>query len=174
MLAEFDLRRLGRAAAKFDDAQLRHWQKESVAQLSDADFLAWTKDHLPAGLTQAQLTAFAAAVRHNVEFPSDAKHWGEIVFGTLAPYRDEALQAIRDAGSAFFAAAADVFGQTSDFKQAARQIGQTTNRKGPSLYMPLRAALTGETHGPELGPLLTLITRDEIQARLAAARRAAE
>ena len=33
-VTEFDLYRLGRAAAKFDDAQLLHWQKEGVAHLS--------------------------------------------------------------------------------------------------------------------------------------------
>lgn len=173
-IAEFDLGRLGRAAAKFDEAQLRHWQKESVAKLSDEEFLAWTQDQLPAGLSQAQLAAFVAAVRHNVEFPADAKHWADVVFGQLAPYGEQALMAIRDAGAAFFTIAAGVFAETGDFKQAARQIAQAANRKGPSLYMPLRAALTGETHGPELGPLLALLTRDEVQARLAAARRAAE
>jgi glutamyl-tRNA synthetase len=174
LVAEFDLARLGRAAAKFDDAQLRHWQKEAVAHLSDEEFLRWVADQLPAGLTQAQLTAFAGAVRHNVAFPSDAKHWAEVMFGTLAPYAGDALNAIREAGAAFFETAAGVFAQTQDFKQAARQIGQAASRKGPQLYMPLRAALTGETHGPELGPLLTLLTRDEVQARLTAARRAAE
>jgi glutamyl-tRNA synthetase len=174
LVAEFDLARLGRAAAKFDDAQLRHWQKQAVAQLSDEDFLLWIADQLPAGLTQAQLAAFAGAVRHNVEFPEDAKHWAEIVFGKLAAYESAALDAVRAAGTAFFDTAADVFARTYDFKQAAREIGKATGLKGPQLYMPLRAALTGATHGPELAPLLALLTRDEVQARLAAARRAAE
>jgi glutamyl-tRNA synthetase len=177
MVAEFDLARLTRAAAKFDDAQLRHWQKETVAHLTDEEFLLWTVDHLPSGLTQAQRATFAAAVRHNVEFPSDARHWADVVFGKLAPYCGDALAAIRDAGAAFFETAASALSRTSDFKVGARQIEQATNRKGSSLCLPLRAALTGETHGPELGPLLTLLTlltRDEIEARLASARRAAE
>jgi glutamyl/glutaminyl-tRNA synthetase len=174
MLREFDLTRLGRAAAKFDDSQLRYWQKEAVAHLSDEDFALWIADQLPRGLTQAQLSAFATAVRHNVTIPADAKHWADIVFGAIASPTADALQAIREAGTGFFDVAARVFAQTSDFKQAAREIGQATTRKGPSLYMPLRAALTGETHGPELAPLLTLLSRDEVQARLGAARRAAE
>jgi glutamyl-tRNA synthetase len=174
LVAEFDLTRLGRAAAKFDDTQLRHWQKEAVAHLSNEEFIKWTNEHLPAGLTQAQLEAFAIAVRHNVEFPQDAQHWSQVIFGKLTSYSEEARAALRNATPAFFAAAVEVFAQTSDFKQAARDIGQKTNRKGPQLYMPLRAALTGETHGPELGPLLTLLTREEVQARLSAAGKAAE
>jgi glutamyl/glutaminyl-tRNA synthetase len=61
-----------------------------------------------------------------------------------------------------------------EFKQAAKQVGQQTGRKGPGLFMPLRAALTGATHGPELGPLLALLSHDEVQARLDSARRLAQ
>ena len=171
LVAEFDLTRLGRAAAKFDDAQLRHWQKEAVAHLSDESFLAWIAEQLPMGLSDAQLLAFAKAVRHNVEFPSDAKQWADVVFAPLTTHSEAAIAAIRDAGAGFFEAAAEVLSVTGvEFKQAAREIGQRTNRKGPALYMPLRAALTGVTHGPELGPLLPLMTQAEIAARLSSAR----
>jgi glutamyl/glutaminyl-tRNA synthetase len=60
-----------------------------------------------------------------------------------------------------------------EFKSAVGELGQRTGRKGPSLYMPLRAALTGETHGPELAPMLELISQDELKARLDRARRLA-
>jgi glutamyl-tRNA synthetase len=174
MIAEFDLSRLGRAAAKFDDTQLRHWQKEAVAHLSNAQFLAWIADQLPPGLSEAQLQPFVDAIRHNVEFPADAKQWADVVFGKLTTYSDEARAAIRDATPSFFATASEAFAQFSEFKLAARDIGQKTARKGPALYMPLRAALTGVTHGPELGPLLPLLSREEVQARFDTARRAAE
>ena len=42
----------------------------------------------------------------------------------------------------------------ADFKQAVKALGQATGKKGPALFMPLRAALTGFTHGPELAPML--------------------
>ena len=47
MIAEFDLSRLGRSAATFDDTQLRHWQKEAIAHLSNEAFRAWTSEQLP-------------------------------------------------------------------------------------------------------------------------------
>ena len=64
--------------------------------------------------------------------------------------------AVRDAGEQFFIAAAAKCSRAADaeFKSAVRELGQATGRKDPSLYMPLRAALTGATHGPELAPLL--------------------
>jgi glutamyl-tRNA synthetase len=174
MYAEFDLRRLGRAAAKFDEAQLRHWQKEGVARLSSEDFLLWVSSQLPTGVETARLAQFVAAIRHNVEFPTDAKHWVDVVFGTPPEPEADALEKIREAGSAFFAAAVELFGAGGkEFRQIARELGERVGRKGPALYMPLRAALTGVLHGPELGPLLAMIDTNEIAARLEKARRLA-
>jgi glutamyl-tRNA synthetase len=45
-------------------------------------------------------------------------------------------------------------------------IKDVTGRKGKELFMPLRLALTGQEHGPELKKLLPLINREEINKRL--------
>ena len=165
------MNRLGRAAAKFDYAQLRHWQKEAVAHLSPAEFLSWIGDELPQGLDAQKQALFVTAVRANVELPSDAKTWAKVVFGTFDGFESQALAAIQEAGEAFFTAALEVIGQPGcDFKQAVKSLGQATGKKGPGLFMPLRAALTGFTHGPELAPMLSLLSSAEVQSRLAHAR----
>ncbi|MBB6091577.1 glutamyl-tRNA synthetase [Povalibacter uvarum] len=174
MRAEFDLSRLGRAAAKFDEAQLKHWQKEAVARLSTDDFLVWISAQMPTGVATAQLGKFAEAIRHNIEFPGDAKLWVDVVFGELPALPAEALTVIREAGADFFVTTQSVFAQIAgEFRQIAKEIGQRTGRKGPGLYMPLRAALTGVLHGPELGPLLALLSSQEITKRLEQARQIA-
>lgn len=48
------------------------------------------------------------------------------------------------------------------------QIKSKTNRKGRDLFMPIRMALSGKEHGPELKFLVNLISREEIIARLSA------
>lgn len=170
MRAEFELSRLGKAAARFDEAQLRHWQKEAVAQLSDEDFLRWIGTFLPSGLDASHASAFAAAVRPNVEFARDVQPWTEVAFGRLTNCTEEAVAAIEAAGEAFYAMAAEVFARPGlAFKQRVRELGQASGRKGPALFMPLRAALTGTTHGPELAGLLQLVPAAEVQARLTAA-----
>ena len=52
-------------------------------------------------------------------------------------------------------------------------LKQATGRKGKALFLPLRQALTGLDHGPEMAALLPLIGRDEAIARLAAQAAAA-
>jgi glutamyl-tRNA synthetase len=175
MRNDFDLSRLGRAAAKFDDAQLHHWQKEAVAHLSTEEFDNWVKEELPVGLNAQQRAAFLAAIRHNVEFPAQVKLWADVAFGKLPALTPEATAAIREATAGFFVTAAEVLGRAgAQFKLATREIGQLAGRKGPALFMPLRAALTGVTHGPELAPFFDLIPGDVVKARLEAARKLAE
>ncbi|MFC4314661.1 glutamate--tRNA ligase [Steroidobacter flavus] len=174
LIADFDLNRLGRAAAKFDDAQLRHWQKETVAHLSTDEFVQWIAAELPAGLDPQQQVQFVNVVRANIELPSDARVWAKVVFGKLDEFEPTALAAIREAGEGFFTEALKVIGHPgSEFKQAAKALGQAAGKKGPALFMPLRAALTGFTHGPELAPMLALLPFAEVQARLEHARRLA-
>jgi glutamyl-tRNA synthetase len=174
MREDFDLSRLGAAAAKFDETQLRHWQKEAVAHLSPVQFHVWIAAELPAGLDPQRRATFESAVRPNVELPADVKVWADVVFGQVPDLSSEAADAVRDAGERFFIAAVEVLARSNvEFKSAVGELGQRTGRKGPSLYMPLRAALTGETHGPELAPMLELISQDELKARLDRARRLA-
>jgi glutamyl-tRNA synthetase len=45
-------------------------------------------------------------------------------------------------------------------------VKAATGAKGKALFMPLRRALTGRDHGPELAALLPLIGRERARARL--------
>jgi glutamyl-tRNA synthetase len=45
-------------------------------------------------------------------------------------------------------------------------VGERTGRKGRALYLPLRRALTGEDHGPDLKAFLPLIGREKALRRL--------
>jgi len=174
MLEDFDIARLGRAAAKFDEVQLRHWQKEAVAHLPSDRLLEWLRPELPPELSDAQAHAFCDAMRHNVEVPADIRPWIPVVFAERVDLTPEAQSAVRDAGSSFFVSAAAALERTGiELKTLTKEVTQATGRKGPALYMPLRAALTGATHGPELGPLLKLLGVDKARTRLSDAARIA-
>ena len=46
-------------------------------------------------------------------------------------------------------------------------VRTATGKKGAALYMPLRVALTGRAHGPELAPLLKAMPPGKARERLA-------
>ncbi|MBU6398134.1 MAG: glutamate--tRNA ligase, partial [Rhodospirillales bacterium] len=54
------------------------------------------------------------------------------------------------------------------WKAWAAAISAATGAKGKALYQPLRLALTGEEHGPEMAPLLALMGRERAAQRLTA------
>ncbi len=174
MIADFDITRLGRAAAKFDETQLKHWQKESVARLTPERLQQWLASELPKGMAAADAAAFCSAVRGNVEVPSDAKQWVAVVFENKIAIDDMARNAMREAGSDFFGAASGIYERVgADLKLLVKELGAATGKKGPGLYMPLRAALTGVTHGPELAPILKLLWPEKVTARLEHAKQLA-
>jgi glutamyl-tRNA synthetase len=45
-------------------------------------------------------------------------------------------------------------------------LKESTGRKGKALFLPLRLALTGEDHGPDIGTILPLIGREKAVLRL--------
>ena len=163
MPAHFRPDHLGRAPARFDDTQLIHWQKETLARLPTNDVRAW--------LGSSDSAEFVELVRHNLVLPGDAVAWRNVVQGTLAPLSAADVKIIGAAGADFFGAALDNVQQVNgDFKLFAKLLKDRTGRKGADLFMPLRLALTGQTHGPELAPLFKLMTLETARQRLQAAQ----
>jgi glutamyl-tRNA synthetase len=159
MPAHFRPQHLGRAPARFDESQLMHWQKETLGRMSTAEIRAW--------LGADDATEFVDLVRHNVVLPGDAAPWRAVVRGELEPLGELEQQVIAAAGAEFFAAAAAAYALAdSDLKVLTRILKERTGRKGADLFMPLRVALTGAAHGPELAPLLKLIPPETARRRL--------
>jgi nondiscriminating glutamyl-tRNA synthetase len=164
----FDIRHLGRAPAHFDEQQLRVWQKTAAHRLSGAQARAWLGSRVPAGISAAAAEAFSAAVLPNVVLPEDAQPWAEIIFGGAPPLDAEGETIVREAGGAFFAAAARAAAMSgNDLAAIAAAARAASGRKGAQLYRPLRFALTGLGHGPELAPLLAALPAGEAERRLA-------
>ncbi len=168
MARAFDPAHLGRASAHFDAQQLRVWQKEAAHHLTADEARAWLAPALPPGLSDSAASAFVAAVLPNVVLPEDAQPWARIVFGPPPALEPDGEAIVRKAGNRFFAAAAQAAARTgNDLPAIASAVRAATGRKGAELYMPLRFALTGRGHGPELAPLLQAMPPGQAHARLA-------
>ena len=168
MARAFDPGHLGRASAHFDAQQLQVWQKEVAHRLSVDEALVWLAPVLPAGLSRPAASAFVAAILPNVVLPQDAQPWARIVFGPPPELEADAGEIVSKAGERYFAAAAQAAAQSgNDLPAIISAVRAATGRKGAELYMPLRVALTGRSHGPELAPLLKAMPPGTAQGRLA-------
>jgi glutamyl-tRNA synthetase len=166
MAQAFDIAHLGRAPAHFEEQQLRVWQKEAVRRMSPAEAERWLAGVLPEGLDAGAMQAFLAAVLPNVVLPEDAQAWAQIVFGAPPELDAQEQEVVRGAGSTYFAAAAAAVAGGNDLSVIAGAVRAATGRKGAELYMPLRLALTGRAHGPELAPLLRAMPPEKVRQRL--------
>jgi glutamyl-tRNA synthetase len=159
MPAHFRPEHLGRAPARFDESQLMHWQKETLERMSNEEVRTWLKAD--------DVIGFVDLVRHNVVLPGDAAVWRAVISGELAPLGPQEQGIVAAAGTGFFSAAAHALEQShSDLKLLTKMLKEQTGRKGAELFMPLRVALTGQAHGPELAQLLKLMAPETARRRL--------
>jgi glutamyl-tRNA synthetase len=136
-----------------------HWQKESLQRMSAAEVRAWLGADDP--------VEFIDLVRHNVALPADADPWRRVVNGDLEPLGADEQRIVAAAGAEFFSTALSAYDQfNGDLKKLTQRLKEQTGRKGPDLFMPLRVALTGLAHGPELALLLKLMPADIARRRL--------
>ncbi len=174
----FDLRRVGRAPARHDPARLRRWQKRAVEATDASTLWAWMRAAVTEGgrrvdelIDAPRALPFAEAVRENVESPQDAARLAGRLFVDPPGYDPDAVAAIRAAGPGLFEAALAHLGSgQADFRDWARAVGRASGVEGRRLFMGLRAALTGLTHGPELARLWSLWDEAAIRRRLQAAQ----
>ena len=157
LAARFDLAKLSRSPARFDEAELADLNAKLLHGLAYATVAERLRTICPGAGEPLWL-----AVRGNIRVLSDVVRWHGVTAGDIAP-------AIEDA--AFCKTAADALppepwtdatwgAWTSALKPA-------TGRKGRELFHPLRLALTGADAGPEMKLLLPLIGRARSLARLA-------
>jgi glutamyl-tRNA synthetase len=161
MARAFDPRHLGRAPARFDEQQLNVWQKEAAHRLSVDEAQRWL------GLASVD-REFVRAVLPNVVLPEDARPWVDVVFGGPVTLSEADSTVVREAGAEFFAAAARAAEEKgNDWAAITGAVKAATGKKGAQLFMPLRVALTGRAHGPELAPLLKVMPPGKARERLA-------
>jgi nondiscriminating glutamyl-tRNA synthetase len=166
MARAFDVTHLQRSPAHFEMSQLLVWQKEAAHKQSLPEATAWLAGRLPASIDDARRDLFLLAVLPNLVHPDDVLPWVEVVFGADPTPDAESLVAIQGAAPALFAAAAAA-ASDNDFAAITAAAKAASGAKGPALFKPLRAALTGKLAGPELAPLLRAFEPGVAQRRLA-------
>jgi glutamyl-tRNA synthetase len=153
---EFSFEKIGRAPARFDPEELK---RVNAAVLHQLEYAA-VKDRL-AKLEADKGEAFWTAIRANISLLPEVRQWAHIVEGPIEPFVPDA---------AFAAAALDVLPRgaydATTWSAFTNAVKEKTGAKGKALFMPLRQALTGLDHGPEMAALFPLIGEERARKRL--------
>lgn len=159
LIDSFDFSKFSRSTPKFDPDDLI---RLNAKILHDMPFEIANARLAALGLSDID-DAFWQAVRPNIEKMNDVKDWWNMVHNPAdAALPDEDKGFIADAATALPAAPWD----QDTWGQWTKAVKDKTGRKGKSLFMPLRKALTGMEHGPELADLILLLGQEEVKSRL--------
>ncbi len=167
LAAAFRLERLSRSPARFDAQHLHHWQQAAIHAMPAEALWSWLGAATHELVPSAQRQAFIVTVQPNLRFPADALAWAKIFFTRDWPMEEEAQQSITQAGAAFFTHAIHALDAHGlDWPALSAAVKTASGCKGKALFMPLRAALTGTSHGPEMAAILALLGTEETHRRL--------
>ena len=151
----FAFSKMGRSPARYDTADLDRLNAQALHAMD----YAVAQPRL-AALDADLGPAFWEVVRPNLQKFADVVGLAAIVRGPVTPVIEDA---------AFAARAAELLPADIDdtaWSRWTEAVKADTGAKGRNLFRPLRLALTGMEHGPDMAGMAPLIGRDRIERRL--------
>ena len=147
----FELSHFGAAPTKFDVDDLFPLTAHYNQSLAFADVADTIK---ALGVPDDLAEAFWAATSANITVLDDLKNWWALC-------RDGAEPMVEDADKEFVEQAMAMLPEqpwdSTTWGTWTKAVKEATGRKGRGLFMPLRKALTGMDHGPDMSHLLPLL-----------------
>ncbi len=180
-IENFDPSRLSKSPALFDKQKLA-WMNNQYMKAVELDrVVALALPHLvKAGLVQESRTEaednwvrdLIALNQEKMSFGAEIVELSELFFNEEI-HMDEEAQAViseeqvPEVMTAFLAQLDEMEAFTAEeIKKAVKAVQKSTGHKGKKLFMPIRVAVTGQVHGPDLMKAIELLGEEKVKARL--------
>jgi glutamyl-tRNA synthetase len=157
LVKEFDITSFSKSATIYQADELERLNHKLLINLSFTEI----KDRLKQmGLDKVD-EQFWLAVRPNLHKLAEIKDWWQACCGSITYHNLD---------KEFLTKAANLLPPESITAETwgiwTNKIANECHRKGKELFLPLRLAITGMAHGPEMRNILPLLEREEILHRL--------
>ncbi|MCO6390322.1 glutamate--tRNA ligase [Aliihoeflea aestuarii] len=161
LVQRFEPTATSKSASKFDPADLDGLNRDILHAMP----FATAKPRLAElGIEGEKAEPFWLCVRGNLDRFADAAEWWTIISKKGRPATEFSAEDEAFLAQAFAELPPEPWDQMT-WKVWTDRVKQVTGRKGKTLFMPLRLALTGRDSGPELANFLPLLGVEETQAR---------
>lgn len=161
LVENFDLAKFSKSATNYDISQLAVINQKLLQNTSFNEVKSRLKQ---LGLEEID-EKFFNVLKQNINFLSEIEQWWQICkTNFLYQNKEQDKEFLKEIATFLPQNTAD----ENTWQIWLEQIKTKTNRKGKEIFMPIRLALTGQEHGPELKFLVNLIARPEIIKRLLA------
>ena len=177
IISEFSFSRMSSSAAVFDDDKLLWMNGQYIRALTSKELLNLSLPILEKSGYQTEnfetTSLIVEAVQGNLTKMSDLPQYVEVFYKTeVEPdgaaemeliKRDESKQVF----SGFINSIEDYEEISAEgFKEIMKNVQNDTGIKGKDLWMPIRIAITGQSHGPELPMLIEYFGKEKVVARI--------
>lgn len=177
----FDVNRLSKSPALFDMHKLKWVNNQYVKALDLDQVVALTLPHLQkAGKVSEQLSdeentwvrKLISLYHEQLSYGAEIVELTELFFKEQIEYNQEAKEVLAEEQvpevmSSFAGQLERLESFTPDeIKAAIKAVQKETGHKGKKLFMPIRVAVTGQTHGPELPQSIELLGKETVLNRI--------
>lgn len=175
LIEKFSLERVGKAGAVFDVEKL-NWMNGQYLKTLPLDALATRC--VPYLEAAGYDVSDATRVRTMIEAVATHVLYLSSVTDHIRLFYEESVTFENDEASAIAASAREVFASflalsepiegwnRDSFKSLMKEIQKSTGKKGKDLFMPVRIALTGNMHGPELPLIAEVFGKEKCRERI--------
>ena len=166
LVSYFEAEHISTSSVRWSDEQMWRWHTRFLHTLDPIRLAPLLKPFFPA-MSDDQLVSFARLVEGNLNRVEDVKSYLRISDHTVA-ISDADRVVVHEAGKAFFATALELWQRLEhhNWKSWTAAVKEETGCKGKALFLPLRVALTGMQHGPEMSHVVAFLGRDGVTALL--------
>ncbi|HEV2132098.1 MAG TPA: glutamate--tRNA ligase family protein, partial [Longimicrobiaceae bacterium] len=178
LVAEVDLERVGASDAVFDREKLRWLSGRYIQTLPLEELLLRLDEFIDRQrfpIPEEALPLAVAAVRERISLLGEINEHLHPYAGRLTPAQEQARgavfgdpEAVRVLEAVGAALTELPEWEAEAINTAVRDAGRRAGVRGRALFVPLRLALTGEEHGPELAGVMRVLGRERVLERLGA------
>lgn len=177
----FDADRLSKSPALFDQQKLTWMNNQYMKQLDLDKVVALSLPHLvkaklvPEDMSERDkqwVRKLIALYQEQMSYGAEIVELSRMFFIEELTYDHEAKEVldqphVPEVMTAFLTEleGMDTF-EAAEIKAAMKAVQKSTGHKGKKLFMPIRAAVTGQTHGPELPNAIALLGKEKVKQRL--------
>ena len=169
LIESFTLERINKSGAIFNREKLDWMNGVHIRQIPQQQYFAYASPFKPDPMDDAAFQSIALTVRERIVTLSELRDKASTYAGeTIEHYSEDAQEWILKPESkkvyqAFLDHVQDYDSVTLDsFRTLMGQVQKSSGIKGKELWMPVRAALTGLTEGPELPSVIEILGKEKI------------
>lgn len=177
----FDAHRLSKSPALFDKQKLLWMNNQYMKKIDINRAVELSLPHLvKAGRLNESLTdeqhqwvqGLVELLLEKMSYGAEIVELSEMFFKDEVDYEEDAKEILTgETVPEVLKAFSHELDQLENFKAdgikaAMKAVQKSTGQKGKNLFMPIRSAVTGQTHGPDLPQAIELLGKNKVQTRI--------